>query len=147
MKTQGFSSKATEGGRTFGWVMLLCLCTGMAGWGWAQGHAAPAVSKTRPWMDSSLPPEQRANLLIHSMTLDEKILMMHGAQRKKGSPPPPANAEPTPKGYVGYVPPIRRLGIPALRLADGRAGVGNDARDVTLLPAPIAAASSWDLDL
>jgi beta-glucosidase len=100
----------------------------------------------RPWMNQSLSPEKRADLLIHAMTLDEKILMMHGAQQKKGAPPEP-NAEPTPKGYVGYVPPIRRLGIPALRLADGRAGVGNDARDVTLLPAPIAAASSWDPEL
>jgi beta-glucosidase len=32
-------------------------------------------------------------------------------------------------------------------LADGRAGVGNGAHDITLLPAPIAAASSWDLGL
>ncbi len=51
------------------------------------------------------------------------------------------------KGYVGYVPPNLRLGIPALTLADGRAGVGNNAHDITLLPAPIAVASSWDLDL
>ena len=147
MRTQGFSSKTTRGFGTLGWGMLLCLCALMAGRGWAQGQAMPANSNMRPWMNGSLSPEERANLLIHAMTLDEKILMMHGPQRKKGSPPPPANAEPTPKGYVGYVPPIRRLGIPALRLADGRAGVGNGARDVTLLPAPIAAASSWDLDL
>ena len=32
-------------------------------------------------------------------------------------------------------------------MADGRAGVGNHARDVTLLPAPIAVASSWDIGL
>ena len=38
-------------------------------------------------------------------------------------------------------------GFRHLTLADGRAGVGNKATDVTLLPAPIAAASSWDLAL
>jgi beta-glucosidase len=113
----------------------------------AQSSAPKAEdSASRPWMNRSLSAKERANLLIHAMTLDEKILMIHGAARKKGAPPEP-NAEPTPKGYVGYVPPIRRLGIPALRLADGRAGVGNDARNVTLLPAPIAAASSWNPEL
>ncbi len=90
---------------------------------------------SRPWMNKSLSPVQRANLLIKEMTLDEKIVMMHGV-----SPIPV-------KGYVGYVPGNARLGIPALRLADGRAGVGNGARDITLLPAPIAVASSWDLGL
>src|ERR1039458_6093581 len=88
-----------------------------------------------PWRDKSLSPARRANLLIEKMTLDEKIVMVHGV-----SPIPI-------KGYVGYVPANLRLGIPALTLADGRAGVGNDAKDITLLPAPIAVASSWDLGL
>ncbi len=89
----------------------------------------------RPWMNPSASPEQRADLLMKAMTLDEKITLMHGV-------------EPVPiKGYVGYVPPIPRLGIPAITEADGRAGVGNGAKNVTLLPAPIAAASSWDPQL
>jgi beta-glucosidase len=83
-------------------------------------------------MNRSLFPERRAALLIERMTLDEKITMLHGVA------PIPI------KGYVGYVPPNARLGIPALRLADGRAGVGNGAKDVTLMPAPIASAASWD---
>src|SRR5689334_2393588 len=95
----------------------------------------PAPAAERPWMNPALTPEQRANLLIHEMTLDEKITMLHGVQ------PIPI------QGYVGYVPPNARLGIPALKLADGRAGVGNGAKDVTLLPAPIAAAASWDRSL
>ena len=95
----------------------------------AKAHA------NHPWMNASLTPEQRADLLIHAMTLDEKITMVHGV-------------DPRPiKGYVGYVPPNPRLSIPALRLADGRAGVGNGAKDVTLLPAPIAATASWDIAL
>lgn len=95
----------------------------------AQQRASP------PWMNKTLSPEQRADLLLHAMTLDEKISMVHGV-------------DPRPiKGYVGYVPPIPRLSIPALRLADGRAGVGNGATNVTVLPAPIAIASSWDTAL
>ncbi|MHB1935527.1 MAG: beta-glucosidase family protein [Acidobacteriaceae bacterium] len=86
-------------------------------------------------MNTSLMPEQRADLLLRAMTLDEKITMVHGV-------------DPRPiQGYVGFVPTNTRLGIPSLRLADGRAGVGNGARDVTLLPAPIAAAASWDTTL
>lgn len=98
--------------------------------------AAPSKPPTNhPWMNPSLAPEQRADLLLGAMTLEEKITMMHGV-------------EPRPiRGYVGYVPPDPRLGIPALRLADGRAGVGNGAKDVTMLPAPIAAAASWDTAL
>ena len=95
---------------------------------YGRGAAVP-----RSWMDRSLSPVQRADLLIKEMTLAEKIVMMHGV-----------NPLPT-KAYVGYVPPNPRLGIPALTLADGRAGVGNGARDITLLPAPSAAASSWDM--
>ncbi len=99
----------------------------------AVSAAAPqSNSALRPWMNRSLSPERRADLLIRAMTPDEKIAMLHGVH------PMPV------KGYVGYVPPNPRLGIPALTLADGRAGVGNHAENVTLLPAPIAAASSWD---
>jgi beta-glucosidase len=86
-------------------------------------------------MNSALSPEQRAGLLLRAMTLDEKITMVHGVR------PIPI------PGYTGYVPPNTRLSIPALRLADGRAGVGNEATYVTLLPAPIAAAASWDTAL
>lgn len=96
---------------------------------------AHAQTGGQPWMNRSLAPEQRADLLLHAMTLDEKITMMHGV-------------DPIPmKAYVGYVPANARLGIPALNLADGRAAVGNGARDVTLLPAPIAAASGWDTEV
>ena len=112
--------------------MLLVIQPGMAG---SQQAAANGSRVSRPWNNNSLTPVQRANLLIKQMTLDEKIAIVHGAPLK-----------PT-KAYVGYVPPNPRLGIPAITLADGRAGVGNHARDVTLLPAPIAVASSWDIGL
>jgi beta-glucosidase len=103
--------------------------------------AAPAVqaqtSGRQPWMNKSLSAERRAGLLLRAMTLKDKITLVHGVERKQ---------HPF-KGYVGYVPGNARLHIPALKLADGRAGVGNNATGVTLLPAPIAAAASWDTSL
>lgn len=90
---------------------------------------------SQSWMNPTLTPEQRADLLLHVMTLDEKITMVHGV-------------DPLPvKEYVGYVPGNPNLSIPAIKEADGRAGVGNGATNVTLLPAPIAVVSSWDTAL
>ncbi|HEX7360750.1 MAG TPA: glycoside hydrolase family 3 N-terminal domain-containing protein, partial [Bryobacteraceae bacterium] len=92
----------------------------------------PHSNARRPWLNKSLSAVRRANLLIGAMTLNDKITLVHGVHLKSLH------------GYTGYVPSNPRLGIPALKLADGRAGVGNDAKNVTLLPAPICAASSWD---
>jgi beta-glucosidase len=107
-------------------------------------EASPQSSGPQPWMVASLSPERRAELLIAAMTLDDKIALMHGVNRIKGDAAIGYDFDLPPNGNVGYLPPNRRLGIPALTLADGRAGVGNKARDVTLVPAPVAAASSWD---
>jgi beta-glucosidase len=112
-------------------AIAICLC--LLAYGCARSTSVQQSSK--PWMNTSLSPDQRATLVIHAMSLDDKIAMVHGVH------PIPIT------GYVGYVPPNPRLGIPALKLADGRAGVGNKATNVTLLPAPIAAAASWDTTL
>ncbi|MGA9627074.1 MAG: hypothetical protein WBQ65_21545, partial [Bryobacteraceae bacterium] len=32
-----------------------------------------------PWMDASLSPDQRADMVMEQMTLDEKISLVHGA--------------------------------------------------------------------
>jgi beta-glucosidase len=82
-------------------------------------------------MDTTLTPDGRAEILILQMTLDEKIAMVHGLD---GS-------------YVGNVPGNARLGIPALRLQDGPAGVGGGTTGVTAFPAPLAVAASWDVVL
>ena len=44
----------------------------------ACAQAIPDTSKM-PWMNKSLPPDQRADLVLEQMTLDEKIQMVHGA--------------------------------------------------------------------
>lgn len=122
------------GVRVLGRALAVVLAVGVAAQVLLAAQSKGAASE-RPWMNTSLSARQRADLLIGKMTLDEKITMMHGVH------PIPV------QGYVGYVPGNARLGIPALRLADGRAAVGNGAIQVTLLPAPIAAASSWDTGL
>ena len=55
----------------------------------------------------------RVNQLLASMTLDEKIALIHGGTE-------PASSY---QGQAGYLPGVPRLGIGALRLADGPPGV------------------------
>ena len=90
------------------------------------------VCRAQPWQDTSLAPEERAALLVAAMTLDEKIAMVHGSNH------PP---------YVGAITNNSRLGIPALRLQDGPAGVGDGLQGVTALPAPALLAATWDTAL
>lgn len=92
--------------------------------------ARPAIVE-RSWMNTALTPDQRADQLLAQMTLDEKIAMVHGVA---GS-------------YIGYVPANTRLGIPALNLEDGPAGVADSQTGVTAFPAPVAGAASWDTSL
>src|SRR5271157_733199 len=46
------------------------------------GTQAPAAKG--PWMDKSLSADQRADLLIGQMTLEEKISLLHGSGRRAG---------------------------------------------------------------
>jgi beta-glucosidase len=89
----------------------------------------PARAATCPWVRSTAPIPARVAQILSKMTLDEKIQMVHGA---------------TGSGYVGYVPAIPRLCIPALKLEDGPGGVADGVTGVTQLPAPVAVAASWD---
>ena len=71
--------------------------------------------------------KNRAAEVVKKMTLEEKI------------------------DYIGghaswYVRAIDRLGLPAVRMADGPQGVRNNTKS-TLYPSGIAAAATWDTDL
>ncbi|OEV32188.1 hypothetical protein AN219_00445 [Streptomyces nanshensis] len=95
--------------------------------------ATAGAEHGRPWTDGSLGPEDRADLLLKAMTLDEKVRMLHGAL---GSPVP----------TTGYIAPIRRLGVPGVTMTDGPAGVRNGQK-ATELPAPIAQSASFDTEV
>jgi len=91
------------------------------------------------WSDPTMSPDQRADLVIKEMTLDEKISLLHGERAHFFNP---VGADGTKA--------IPRLGIPALQMADSSYGVTKGAasgRYSTVLPNNLAAASSWDPDL
>ncbi len=113
-------------------------------------HAAPTAAThghLTPWMDTSLDPDTRADLMIHEMTLDEKIQLVHGdgwGVLRKGSPVAPRH-----NGGAGYVPGIPRLGLPDINLADSAYGIRMAAyqgRYATALPSVLGMAASWDPD-
>ena len=112
-----------------------------------RGGAPPAP--TGPWSDKTLSPDQRADLVIEKMTLDEKIQLLHGGtQGGRGAPAPP-NASRS-NGGAGWVPGIERLGIPDINMADSAVGVTRGAaasRYSTLLPSALGAAATWNTDL
>jgi beta-glucosidase len=104
-----------------------------------------ATQPSSPWMDASLPPDQRADLVMKQLTLDEKIQLVHGigwGPLVPGSPVPPDN-----NGGAGEILGIPRLGIPSVQQGDSAVGVrmaAPQSRYATLLPSVLAAASSWD---
>src|SRR5579872_5481601 len=55
---------------------------------------------TGPWMNTSLSPDERADLVIREMTLDEKIALLHGVGMPTDDAVTPENA-PSNRG-VGY---------------------------------------------
>src|SRR5271157_1124091 len=124
----------------------LCLAASAQGQGGRGG--TPAV--TGPWSDKSLSPDQRADLVIGQMTLDEKIQLLHGSQGGRGAPAASPATTSRSNGGAGWVPGIERLGIPDVNMADSAVGVTRGAaesRYSTLLPSSLGAAASWNPDL
>ncbi len=94
--------------------------------------AGATAADSCPWVHSTAPIAARVAQVVSALTLEEKIQLVHGA---------------TGTVYAGYVPAIRRLCIPALKLHDGPGGVADGLTGVTQLPAPVAVAASWDTSL
>ena len=100
--------------------------------------------KHYPWSDAGLSADQRADLVIKEMTLEEKISLLHGEGMSFFSTAPTES-----NGGAGYTNSIPRLGIPAIQMADSAYGVTLGAfkgRYSTALPNNLGAASSWDTD-
>jgi beta-glucosidase len=104
-----------------------------------------AVHASEPGPSGNLDPDARADALVRAMTLDEKIHLLHGTLgfAYQGRPMPDGA-----RGGAGFVPPIARLGIPALQLNDGPLGVrnidGGAEGRATALPSSQALAASFD---
>src|SRR4051812_24812215 len=71
-------------------------------------EAGQTKSKERPWMNTSLSPDERANLVLKELTLDEKLSLLHG-QGFPGWGPPGPNVLLS-NGGAGFVLGIPRLG-------------------------------------
>jgi len=103
---------------------------------------------TGPWMDKTLTPDQRAELVVKEMTLDEKIQLVHGTGMPGfGTPDPSAVRS---NGGGGFVPGIERLGLPDLNMNDSSMGSGGGAhkgRYSTAMPSFMGLASSWNTGL
>ncbi len=102
---------------------------------------------TGPWMNTSLSPDERADLVMKQMTLDEKIALIHGEGMPTDDPVTSQNADSN-RG-VGYDIGVPRLGIPGIDMSDAAYGVrssGVNGRYSTALPADVSAAASWDTD-
>jgi len=108
---------------------------------------SPVTFAQHPWMNKQLTPDQRADLVVHELTLAEKIQLVHGigwGPLREGAPVPASN-----NGGAGQVLGIPRLGIPDLQQADSAVGVrmaAPQSRYATLLPSVLGAAASWDPD-
>jgi beta-glucosidase len=136
-------SRSYRSGLCISAVMFLLLA-GVAGSAFAQHRHAPP-QPTGPWMNTGLSPDERADLVLKEMTLDEKIAMLHGIGTPTDEPVTPENA-PSNRG-VGYDVGVPRLGIPGIDMSDAAYGVrssGVNGRYSTALPADVAAAASWD---
>jgi len=119
-------------------VFLALLVAGVAGHA-QNGATVPADA---PYRNASLPAEKRAADLLKRMTLEEKATMLSGS------------------GWMESAP-IERLGIPAIKMADGPMGVrswlGSSAItsaanaaakiETTSFPSGVAMAATWDTEL
>jgi len=85
---------------------------------WSFAQFPGMQPKHYPWSDASLSPDQRADLVIKEMTLDEKISLLHGGGLSFFSTAPSES-----NGGAGYSNSIPRLGIPAIQMADSAYGV------------------------
>ena len=107
----------------------------------AQSGPTSAVPADAPYKNPSLPVEQRVKDLLGRMMVEEKASMLAGS------------------GWMESMP-IERLGIPAIKMADGPLGVrawyGSSAVTnaastpkvlSTSFPSGVAMAATWDIDL
>jgi len=95
-----------------------------------------ASAASCPWMNTSLSPNQRAQMLLGAMSLSDKIAMTYQQY--------PMDYH---YGAAGYIPGNSSLCIPDLVFNDAGQGVGDAQTGTTAFPAPIAQAASWDPSL
>jgi beta-glucosidase len=115
---------------------------------YAQKASTPADSAARPWMNTSLSPDERAELVLKQLSIDEKIELLHGnGMAHAGQWQMPLTY--LSNGGAGMTVGVQRLGIPNIYMSDAAYGVrssGENGRYSTALTSPIGSASSWSTE-
>ena len=137
------------------YAAIALLLAGILGGTWDLHRTASAqqrqerLDRNHPWMNASLSPDERADMVLKEMTLDEKIRLLHG-MGMPGWPREVQNPQPElGNGGAGFVLGVPRLGIPIIQMSDAAYGVRSSAengRYSTALPANVGAAASWDTE-
>jgi beta-glucosidase len=110
----------------------------------AGARAQNGNSVSFPWMNTTLTPDERAGLVLNELTLDEKILLIHGQGSPFGGTNPNAYLS---NGGDGFSLGVPRLGIPPLQMIGSAYGVRFSAmngRYSTALPSNLASTATWD---
>jgi beta-glucosidase len=109
----------------------------------------PGMSQPKhyAWSDKNLSPDDRADMVIKELTLDEKIQLLHGLGWQVVFAAPESGAGTRAISTLGFIPGVPRLGIPDLQMTDcveGVSGAGVKGRYATALPSAEAMAAAWD---
>src|SRR6202167_370785 len=132
--------------RKFGFYLLCTVIVALATI-IATSVAAAQVADP-PWMNPKLSPEERADMVLKQLTLDEKLALLHGNGMAHAAQWQMPLTHLT-NGGAGYVEGVKRLGIPPLVISDAGYGVrdsGANGRYSTAMPSSLGAAASWDTD-
>ena len=95
-------------------------------------QASPCAGGTHPWCDTSLPPDERARLVVAQMTQAEKLGYLATDGFNLG-------------GHTGRNLGIPRLGVPDVDQTDASGGVRQG--QATALPASVSLAATFDRGL
>ena len=133
-------------GRVCAGSIALMVVAGSATLGAQSAPAGKAATTAeQPWMERSRSADERADLLMQRLTLDQKIQLLHGTGDPHEGPPDPHANEGL--GGSGYVPGLPELGLPGIQMDDSAYGVaysGGNGRYATALPSPLGLAATWD---
>src|SRR6204780_2352934 len=132
--------------RKFGFYLLCTVIVALATI--IATSVAAAQKNDRPWINPNLAPEERAELVLKQLTLDEKLALLHGNGMAHAAQWQMPLTHLT-NGGAGYVEGVPRLGIPPLLISDAGYGVrdsGANGRYSTAMPSSLGATSSWDVD-
>jgi beta-glucosidase len=103
----------------------------------------------QPWLDTDRDADERARLLVHALTFDEKIGLVSApmAVPPVGEPPPPGVI-----GSAAATPGIARVGLATIQESDASLGISNpnDVRPhdtSTALPCSLLLGATFDPEL